>query len=903
MLEKWGIELIRADNAAHPYLVYRERETHLSALISGCFQWADREHLIQGDRRVNFGEFYQLVAGKSDELRKVGVQRGSKVLLFAWNSIDWVASFWAVLACGGTVVLGNAWWSKEELQHAVGLIDPRLILVDKATASRVEDSRAHQIAATAVSEHLPTLQESDENDPALILFTSGTTGLPKAVVLSHRALIAGLHSLLHGTGQLPPPEAGFSPDVGLWSAPLFHIGGVQALLKAQVCGGTIVFTKGRFDPEEVLELIEAERVNRWFGVPTMYSRVINHPRAEKADLSSLKSLNIGAAPVSTDMLDRIRKFIPALKSKVSTGYGLTEAGGAMTVATGKTAAQNPGSSGAPLPGVEIKIAEPDASGQGEILVRSPSLMDGYLGENSSGPVDEEGWLHTGDLGKLVNGFLYITGRSKDLIIRGGENIAPAMVEAAIMALAGVRDVAVVGLPDPELGEVVGAAVVTTGSDLTERDIAQHLAGKISSFAVPTRWWIRETLPLNDMGKVDKKLLRAEWPAESSVRAEVSDDMSVARITDAMVENMRSRIGTQLRIDNGINNEECTRISVVRFTEGIGDDNPLWTDSEYASTTYLKTPIAPPSWVLCCFSGAQFGWPGLGAFHSSSKFRFHKIVRKGDRVTPRMVYKGFEGPKPSKFAGRAVTDQFLIDYHNQNGELLCEMDMFVLHYERGEGQKRAEGRKIELPHPWTKQELHSLEEEILAERPRGNNIRWWDDVNPGDEMESLIKGPIGLTDEVAFVATGAAPVPRLAAHGVALRRYRKQPKWAFRDPDTKALEPIYAVHYNKHAAQAMGVPVAYDVGVQRSCWHIHQLTNWMGDDGWLQEIEHAYRGFVYLSDVVRFGGRVVEKTSDGAGNYFVSLETWAVNQRGDNVMPGKAVVQLPKRGEGHPLAHK
>jgi acyl dehydratase len=335
-------------------------------------------------------------------------------------------------------------------------------------------------------------------------------------------------------------------------------------------------------------------------------------------------------------------------------------------------------------------------------------------------------------------------------------------------------------------------------------------------------------------------------------------------------------------------EECGETSVIGVptddrmglvyadvVEGIGDDNPLWTDHEYAARTYLREPVAPPSWVLCCFSGAQFGWPGLGGFHSRSRFHFHKMVRKGDRVTPRMIYKGFEGPKPSKFAGRAVTDEFLIDYHNQHGHLLCEMEMFVLRYERGEGRRRAGGRKVELPHPWTKPELDALEQEILAEKPRGSAVRYWDDVNPGDEMEGLIKGPIGLTDEIAFVATGAAPVPRLAAHGVALRRYQKHPKWAFRDPETKALEPIYAVHYNKHAAQAMGVPVAYDVGVQRSCWHIHMLTNWMGDDGWLQEIEHDYRGFVYLSDVVRFGGRVAEKTCDDAGNYCVRLETWAV----------------------------
>lgn len=161
----------------------------------------------------------------------------------------------------------------------------------------------------------------------------------------------------------------------------------------------------------------------------------------------------------------------------------------------------------------------------------------------------------------------------------------------------------------------------------------------------------------------------------------------------------------------------------------------------------------------------------------------------------------------------------------------------------------------------------------------------------------------LTDEIAFVASGGAPVPRLAAHGVALRRYRKHPNWAFRDPETKALEPIYAVHYNKHAAQAMGVPTAYDVGVQRSCWQIHLLTNWMGDEGWLKEVSCQYRGFVYLSDVVRFGGRVTRKYIDNDGDHVVQLETWGINQRGVNIMPGSAVVALRAKNGISPVQGK
>jgi acyl dehydratase len=381
---------------------------------------------------------------------------------------------------------------------------------------------------------------------------------------------------------------------------------------------------------------------------------------------------------------------------------------------------------------------------------------------------------------------------------------------------------------------------------------------------------------------------------------IQDDMPTARMTEAMIADMRARAGTDLRIESGINNEEATRTAIIRFVDGIGDDNPLWTDADYARDTFLKVPVAPPSWVLCCFAGIQFGWPGLGGFHSDSHFKFHRLVRQGDRIIPRMVYEGFDGPRQSSFAGKTVTDRFLQEYRNQDGALVCELRAGCIRYERGEGQKRAGGRKVELPHPWTAEELQAVEAEILAERPRGRAVRWWDEVAAGDPMEGIIKGPIGLTDEIAFVATGAAPVPRLAAHGVALRRYHKHPKWAFRDPETKALEPIYAVHYNKHAAQAMGVPTAYDVGVQRSCWQIHLVTHWMGDDAWLKEVACQYRGFVYLSDVVRFGGRVVEKLVDDDGDHVVQLETWGINQRGVNIMPGSAVVALSRKGSRHPL---
>ena len=330
-------------------------------------------------------------------------------------------------------------------------------------------------------------------------------------------------------------------------------------------------------------------------------------------------------------------------------------------------------------------------------------------------------------------------------------------------------------------------------------------------------------------------------------------------------------------------------------DGIGDTNSLWVDPERAESSGYGAPVAPPSWVICCFAGLQFGWPGLGSFHSSSDLTFHRPVYVGDVIRATCTYQGFDGPRPSTFARQAVVDHFLNEYWNQNDELVVEIQWSVMNYERHTAKgKVGGGPSITLPHPWTADELEAIEEEVLAEEPRGAVPRLWDDVQVGDPLSEIIKGPIGTTDEVAFVACGGAPIPRLSAHRAALREYRRHPAWAFRDPTTSALEPIYSVHYNKHAARAMGVEMEYDVGFQRQCWHIHLLTDWMGDDGWVKSASAQYRSFVYLSDVVRLGGEVVAKHVDADGEHVVEVRTWARNQRDVDVMPGRAVIALPAR---------
>jgi acyl dehydratase len=379
-------------------------------------------------------------------------------------------------------------------------------------------------------------------------------------------------------------------------------------------------------------------------------------------------------------------------------------------------------------------------------------------------------------------------------------------------------------------------------------------------------------------------------------AGITNELARGKFTDEMIESMRALIGTELRTDACLNNEYATRLAVLRFCEGIGDDNPLWTDLEYAAKACYGTLIAPPSFIFACLGSVQVGWPGLGGFHADTKMTFHRPIRVGDKITARVFFDGFDGPDPSTFAGRRVKDYLRQEYHNQDDELVATFICSRIRFERTEAQMRSNSRTVTIPHPWTEQEIAAIEDDVLAEAPRGATPRYWDDVNVGDEIDIITKGPIGLTDEIAFIASGAAPIPRISAHGVALRRYRRHPRWAFRDPLTHALEPVYSVHYSDYAAKLQGAQAAYDVGIQRTCWQIHSLTNWMGDTGVLKSITGQYRFHVYLSDVVRLGGRVDGKEIDADGNHVVQLTTWARNQRGQETMPGAAIIALPTRAE-------
>lgn len=498
---QWGEDIAVEMVGGIPYRMIAARPRRIEALLAYAAPWGERVHLIQDERSLGFAAFHAAVLAQSARLTRHGARAGDRIFLIGWNSPEWVINFWACLHAGAIPVLANAWWSAAEIAQGMALIQPALTLADAAVAARLPQgtkcapwsAQDADLAAAATPDSAGTTPPADpaarsEEDTALIIFTSGTSGQPKAVVLSHRAVLARLHMTLAVTKKLPHQTdrnpATAPTDVTLLTGPLFHVGGMQGLLRAVMTGDTLVLSSGRYDPGAVLALIERHKVRRWNAVPTMVSRLLDHPDLARRDLSSLKSISIGGAPVTPELMRRIRTSLPMVSPRIPTGYGLTENGGQATAAAGSEDIAQLGSTGRPLACVEVKFLEHPGLPEGEILLRSPTQMSGYFGLAES-PIDAEGWLHTGDLGRLdERGQLWITGRSKDMIIRGGENIAPAAVERALCDLPGVAEAAVIGVPHPDLGEEVMAVVVIDSEPAPDAAALQaQLKGKLASFAV------------------------------------------------------------------------------------------------------------------------------------------------------------------------------------------------------------------------------------------------------------------------------------------------------------------------------------------------------------------------------------------------------------------------------------
>ncbi len=525
-MSAWGRDIGEKQIGAYRVKILTPRPPSVLAFLNEAQKWGDREFIIFDDRRISFRQFIAASSAAAERFKALGFGKGDMALLNAANSPEFLAAFWGVLRCGGVVVLGNAWWSGVEAEASTRDIDVRLVIADAKRRALASGRARLETLPTIAVESLASCftasdvgglhyADADEEAPAALIFTSGTTGRPKAAILSHRALIACVHNIYHFRDTLPHEIPAYAPQVNLFCCtPLFHIGGVLLQVQSLLSGHRLVLLHGRADGGRILDVLAREKVHVLSTVPTILARILDHSDFAAYDLSNLKTISAAGSMVSPELIKRARRGFANAGLATGSTYGMTESGGSVTMISGADHARKPTSAGRPFATCEVSVKDADASGEGELLIRGPSNMSGYWNRPEENLIDAEGWIHTGDLGRIdSDGFVHVTGRSKEIIIRGGENMAASVIEECLTEHPAVLEAAVIGLPHEELGEEVGAILVLRpGARVDRAELSQFVAERLAYFQVPTRWWLREEpLPTNAIGKVMKPALRAAWP--------------------------------------------------------------------------------------------------------------------------------------------------------------------------------------------------------------------------------------------------------------------------------------------------------------------------------------------------------------------------------------------------------
>jgi len=450
-------------------------------------------------------QLLQRVRAATRHLRDLGIRPGDVVALQLVNRIEFVVLLFAAWRVGAAVTPINPSLTEVEVERQLADSGARLV-VTETTAG------AHAGAATlAVDDLCQSLGWEDlpvPPDPsalALLIYTSGTTGVPKGVMLDHANLEA-MATMGRDALELGPA------DRSLLILPLFHVNGIVVSVLTPLLAGASVVIAERFDPRTFFDTVERERPTYFSAVPTIYSVLAALPDAVRPDTSSLRFAICGAAPASAELLVRFedRYGFPLIE-----GYGLSEGTCASTL-NPVAGSRRAGTVGVALPGQDIRILDPDGAelptgADGEVVLRGPNVMRGYLGRpDDTAEVIVDGWLHTGDLGHLdTDGYLTLVGRSKDLIIRGGENIYPKEIEVVLTGDPAVLDAAVIGAPDEEWGEVVVAYIQPRpGLTVDQEDLKARCAQRLSGYKRPTTYVVVESIPKNAIGKIDKRALRA-----------------------------------------------------------------------------------------------------------------------------------------------------------------------------------------------------------------------------------------------------------------------------------------------------------------------------------------------------------------------------------------------------------
>ena len=520
-----------------PSVVFVNRHRTLrDALRADTTAHTDEECLILGDTRLTYAEVQRRVDATAARLRDLGVGKGDRVGILAANCPEWVITFYATVGIGGIVAAFNGWWTEAEIEHAIALSEPTVIVGDTRRLARAASIPA-DVTVIDIDERPDVFEpgeiphpdvDIDEDDPALILFTSGTTGRSKGALLSHRGLIGFVDGTTHNATEkklialtamgIDPAQVPETRQISLNTAPLFHISGLMAgILMHFRSGSTVVFRSGRFDPADVLRLVEQERVTTWSAIGSMAPRVMDHPDIATRDLSSLTRVSSGGSHFTRHLQERIRETFPQAGASIGQGYGSSESCGVVTSIGGEEFRQNPDATGRACLGVEIEIR--DEAGQavadgvdGEVHVRSPHTMLRYWGdaEATAETIKPGRWLAMGDIGRLEDGLLFLNSRARDMIIRSGENIYPIEIEQRLESHPTVAEVAVVGVDHVDHGQEVKAVIVPAGESIDPDELAAWCRESLAAYKVPTVWERRdEPLPRNASGKVVKDVLTGE----------------------------------------------------------------------------------------------------------------------------------------------------------------------------------------------------------------------------------------------------------------------------------------------------------------------------------------------------------------------------------------------------------
>ncbi len=488
---------------------------NLASLLTESAERApDAAAIRLGELELAYGALDDRSARLARLLGDEGVEPGDRVGVMLPNVPDFPVAYYGVLRAGAVVVPMNVLLKRREIAFYLEDSGAKLLLAwhgfgeeartgaADAGVELIEVEPAGFAATLAELEPTPGLIDTAEDDTAVILYTSGTTGKPKGAELTHMNLFRNADVSSRTTCQIS------ADDVVLGSLPLFHSFGQSVGMNASLKVGACLTLVPKFDPGEALATMQRDKVTHFYGVPTMFGALLHHPERESYDTSSLRTCITGGASMPVEVL---RGFEEAFGAIVLEGYGLSE--------TSPVASSNhpgmerkPGSIGTPLEGVEMQVVDEDdnpvAQGEvGEIVIRGHNIMKGYWQRpDATEEAMRGGWFHSGDMARTdEEGYFYIVDRKKDLIIRGGYNVYPREVEEVLFEHPKIREAAVVGVPHDEWGEEIGAAVVLhDGEELPAEEVSAYVKERIAAYKYPRVVWFLDDLPKGPTGKILKR---------------------------------------------------------------------------------------------------------------------------------------------------------------------------------------------------------------------------------------------------------------------------------------------------------------------------------------------------------------------------------------------------------------